>query len=107
MQGMYKFSFLNQGKVYEIYCRKVSGSELSYGFVEASELVFENDRTVVIDPTEERLREEFADVEVLHVPMHSVIRIEEVRKRGPCVIRDSKTGEKVTSLPVDNPRRNR
>ncbi len=104
---MYKISFLNQGKVYELFARKACGSELSYGFIEVSELVFDGDDSVVIDPTEERMREEFADVEVLHIPMHSVIRIEQVRKRGTCVIRDSKTGEKVTPLPVDGPRRKR
>lgn len=104
---MYKISFHNQGKVYEIYCRKVGGSDLAYGFVEASELVFETDESVVIDPTEERLREEFADVEVLHIPMHAVIRIEKVRKRGMSLIRDRETGEKVTPLPLDGPRRKR
>ncbi|QOC24023.1 DUF1820 family protein [Wenzhouxiangella sp. AB-CW3] len=104
---MYKVSFLNQGKVYELFARKVSGSDLSYGFIEVSELVFEDDSGMVIDPTEERLREEFADVEVLHVPMHSVIRVEQVKKRGTCVIRDTQTGEKVTPLPVDGPRRKR
>lgn len=104
---MYKISFLNQGQVYEIYCRKVGGSDMAYGFVEASDLVFESDDSVVIDPTEERLRDEFAEVEVLHLPMHSVIRVEQVRKRGTSVIRDSKTGEKVTPLPLDGPRRKR
>lgn len=104
---MYKITFLNQAKVYELYCNKVSGSDLSYGFIEASDLVFEDDDSVVIDPTEERLREEFADVEVLHLPMHAVIRVEQVKKRGTCVIRDSKSGEKVTTLPLDGPRRKR
>lgn len=104
---MYKISFLNQGKVYELFARQVAGSDLSYGFIEVSELVFDNDSSVVIDPTEERMREEFADVEVLHIPMHSVIRIEQVKKRGTCVIRDSQTGEKVTPLPVDGSRRKR
>lgn len=104
---MFKVSFLNQGKVYELFCEKVSGSDLSYGFVEVSRLIFESDDSVVIDPTEERMREEFEDVEVLHLPMHSVIRIEQVKKRGTCVIRDSKSGEKVTPLPLDGPRRKR
>ncbi len=104
---MYKISFLNQGKVYELFAAQVSSSDLSYGFIEVSELVFDGDDSVVIDPTDERMREEFADVEVLHIPMHSVIRVEQVKKRGTCVIRDSKTGEKVTHLPVDGPRRKR
>lgn len=104
---MYKVSFLNQTKVYELFCNRVSGSDLSYGFIEIADLVFENDDSLVIDPTEERLREEFADVEVLHIPLHAVIRVEKVKKRGICVIRDSTSGEKVTQLPLDGPRRKR
>lgn len=104
---MFKVCFLNHGKVYEIFCEKVTGSDLSYGFIEASGLVFDSGDGMVIDPTEERLRDEFADVEVLHLPQHSVIRIEQVRKRGTSVIRDSKSGEKVTPLPLDGPRRKR
>lgn len=107
MAKLFKISFLNQGKVYELFCRKVSGSELTYGFVEVSELVFETDDSVVIDPTEERLREEFADVEVLHLPMHSVIRVEQVKKRGTAAIRDRESGEKVTPLPIDGHNRRR
>lgn len=104
---MFKVIFHNQNKVYELFCRKVGGSDMAYGFVEISDLVFETDDSLVIDPTEERLREEFADVERLHLPMHAVIRIEQVRKRGSCVIRDGKSGEKVTPLPLDGPRRQR
>ena len=104
---MYRVSFLNHSKVYEIYCEKVTGSDIAYGFVEVKGLIFDQGDAVVIDPTEERLREEFAEVEVLHIPHHSVIRVEQVRKRGPSVIRDSKSGEKVTPLPLDGPRRKR
>lgn len=107
MTKLYKVSFLNRGQVYELFCRKVVGSQLSYGFVELSDLVFEADDTVVIDPTEERLREEFEDLEVLHLPIGAVVRIEEVRKRGTAVIRDIKSGDKVTQLPVDGPGRKR
>ncbi len=107
MSYMFKISFLNQGEVYELFCRKVIGSELSYGFIQISELVFETDDGVVIDPTEERLREEFADVQVLHLPMHSVLRIEQVKKRGQAVIRERDSNEKVTPLPLDGPRRKR
>jgi len=104
---MFKVIFHNQNKVYELFCKKVEGSDMAYGFVEISDLVFEADDSVVIDPTEERLREEFADVERIHLPMHAVIRVEQVRKRGTCAIRDSKSGEKVTPLPLDGPRRGR
>lgn len=105
MSKLYKVSFLNVGKVYELFCRRVQGSELSYGFLAVSELVFERDASIVVDPTEERLREEFADVEVLHLPMQSVVRVEQVQKRGVPSIRDTHSGEKVTPFPVEGPRK--
>jgi len=37
---------------------------------------------LVIDPTEERLESEYAGVTRTHVPLHSVLRIDEVEKRG-------------------------
>ncbi|MDX1625900.1 MAG: DUF1820 family protein [Wenzhouxiangellaceae bacterium] len=97
---MYKLVFYNQGKVYELFCRKVESSGL-VGFVEASELVFETERSVVVDPSEERLKEEFRDTRSLMLPMQSVVRIERVEKRGTARIRDRATGDKVTPLPVD------
>jgi len=104
---MFKITFFNQGKVYELFSRKVTASDLAYGFIEIHELIFDGEESLVVDPTEERMREEFADVEIMHVPAHSVIRVEKVRKRGTCLIRDSKSGEKVTPLPLDSPRRKR
>ena len=98
-ERLYKVIFLNQGKVYELFAKSTGSSSL-YGFVEIGELVFEDDDSMVIDPTEERMREEFEGVRTLHLPMHSVIRIEEVEKRGACMIRDSESGEKIMPFPV-------
>jgi hypothetical protein len=39
------------------------------------------------------------------LPLQSVIRIEQVKKRGKCVIRDHGTGDKVTPLPLGGPGR--
>ena len=52
---------------------------------------------LVVDPTEERLRDEFADTRVLHLPMQSIVRIEEVDRKGQTAIRDAATGEKVVT----------
>ena len=101
---MYKLVFYNHGKVYELFAEQVDSSHL-YGFVEARKLVFDSSAKVVVDPTEERLREEFSDTVALMLPLQSVIRIERVVRRGPCVIRDRKTGDKVTMLPLDGPGR--
>ncbi len=78
---IFKVLFVNQGKVYEVYARKVShGSML--GFVEIEELVFGERSGVVLDPTEERIKTEFEGVKRSYLPMHSVLRIDEVSKRG-------------------------
>jgi hypothetical protein len=78
---IFKVLFVNQGKVYEVYARKVSHGSL-FGFIEVEELVFGERSTVVLDPTEERIKAEFAGVKRSFLPMHSVLRIDEVKKQG-------------------------
>ena len=100
---LYKVTFLNQGKTYELYARRVSASGL-WGYTEVAELVFEPAGAgLVVDPTEERLRDEFKDTRVLHLPMHAVVRVEEVERRGTLAIRDSASGEKITPFPLAPP----
>ena len=100
---LYKVTFLSQGKSLEVYARHVAASSL-WGFTEVGELVFERKDGVVVDPTEEKLRDEFANTKVLHLPMQSIVRIEEVEKRGPLAIRDAASGEKIMPFPVAPPR---
>ncbi len=88
---MYKVIFVNQGEIYEIYARKVSQGGL-FGFVEVEELAFGQNTKVVIDPSQERLEREFEGVKRVHLPMHSVVRIDEVEKPGVGRISTS-TGE--------------
>ena len=95
---LYKVIFLNRSKVYELYARDVYSSEI-YGFIYVAELVFDQNTTIVIDPAEEKLKDEFANVNVLHLPMQSVIRIEEVKKKMSCKIRDIKKGENIAHFP--------
>ena len=103
---IYRVSFLKHGKVYEMFCRDVSNSDL-WGFVDLSGLVFGDNAAVVVDPTEEKMRDEFEGVEVLYLPMHSILSIEKVKKRGQAVIRDRKSGEKVTPFPLSPPKRSK
>jgi hypothetical protein len=76
---IFKIMFVNQGKVYEVYARKVSHGSL-FGFIEVEELVFGERTSVVLDPAEERIKSEFAGVKRSFLPMHSVLRIDEVCK---------------------------
>ncbi len=78
---IFKVMFVNQGKVYEIYARRVSHGSL-FGFIEVEELVFGERTTVVVDPAEEKIKAEFSDVKRTYLPMHSVLRIDEVKKQG-------------------------
>jgi len=104
-QKLYKVTFLSQGKTLELYARKVGSSAL-WGFTEVGEIVFDQQgEGVVIDPTEEKLREEFVNTRVLHLPIQCIVRVEEVEKRGPLAIRDAISGERVvTPFPMPPPR---
>jgi len=98
-QSLFKVVFLNHGKVYELYAEGVVSSGL-WGFIEVSGLVFESGAGVVVDPTEEKMRDEFEESKALHLPIQSVLRVEEVKQRGKCLIRDRESGEKVTPFPI-------
>jgi hypothetical protein len=93
---LYKVTFLNAGRIYELYARRVAAGAL-WGFTEIAELVFDVHAGIVVDPTEERLRDEFGNTRVLHLPMQSILRIEEVEKKGVSAIRDATTGEAVVT----------
>lgn len=94
---MYKVIFFNQGQVYEIYARKVAQGEL-LGFVMVEALTFGERSQMLVDPAEERLKGEFENVKRTYIPMHSVIRIDEVEKQGVGKISDA--SGKVTPFPM-------
>ncbi|MEE9320610.1 MAG: DUF1820 family protein [Granulosicoccus sp.] len=95
-ESLYRVRFTNQDKIYEIYARHVYQGEL-YGFVILEELVFDTNKTVVVDPGEEKLKTEFEGVRQTIIPMHSIIRIDEVDKRGKAKISD--IGSNVAHFP--------
>ncbi len=78
---MYKVIFFNQGKVYEIYASSIHQSNI-YGFVEVEKLVFGTRSAIVLDPSEESLKGEFEGVSRSYIPVHAIIRIDEVDKEG-------------------------
>jgi hypothetical protein len=95
---IFKVLFVNQGKVYEIYARKVGHGGL-FGFIEVEELVFGERSTVVLDPAEERIKSEFEGVKRTYLPLHSVLRIDEVKKQGVSKI-STFEGTNVAQFPV-------
>lgn len=95
---IFKVMFVNQGKVYEIYARSVSHGGL-FGFIEVEELVFGERSTVVVDPGEEKIKSEFEGVKRTYLPLHSVLRVDEVRKQGVSKISNFEGGN-VAQFPV-------
>ncbi len=96
-EPIYKVIFFNQGQVFELYVRSVYQSELM-GFLEVEEFVFDERSKMIVDPGEEKLKNEFSSVKRSYIPLHAVVRIDEVEKEGVCKVTDVKGGN-VTSLP--------
>jgi hypothetical protein len=94
--AMYRVSFINQGNLYEVFCRKVYQADL-YGFITIEEMLFGERSSIVVDPSEERLKDEFESVQRSFIPIHSVIRIDEVSREGAAKI--TELGDKVTAFP--------
>jgi hypothetical protein len=95
---IFKVIFLNQGKVYEVYAKSVSHGGL-FGFIEVEELVFGTRSSLVVDPAEEKIKTEFEGVKRTYLPMHSILRIDEVDKQGTSKI-TAVDGGNVAQFPV-------
>lgn len=94
---VYRVMFISHGQVYEMYAREIYQSDL-YGFIEAEEFLFGNRAQLVVDPGEERLKTEFTGVSRSYIPVHAILRIDEVEKEGVPKIMDSK-GDNVAQFP--------
>ena len=101
-KSVYRVLFHSQGQIYEVYAHNIYQSDL-YGFVEIEDYTFGNRSQMLIDPSEDRLRNEFEGVQRSFIPMHAIVRIDEVEKEGVAKISDSK-GEKVTPFPLPMPK---
>ncbi len=80
-KSIYRVIFQSQGKLYELYARELSQNAL-FAFVEVGEIIFGERSKLVVDPSEEQLKAEFSGVKRTYLPMHSVVRIDEVDKEG-------------------------
>ena len=97
---LYRVSFVNQGEVYEVYAKSISHGGL-LGFVELEQLVFGEKTALVVDPGEEKLKQAFEGVTRTYIPVHQVIRIDQVDRRGQAKISPVAGGaSKVTPFPV-------
>ena len=97
---VYKNLFFNQGKLYEIYAKEIFQSHL-FGFIEAEDLLFGETHNVVVDPGEERLRQEFNGVVRTYIPLQAILRIDEVEREGVAKVSEmSDKGANVMPFPA-------
>ena len=88
MSKTFRISYVNYNSVYEIYSKEVYQSDM-YGFVVIEDIVFGKNTSLVVDPSEEKLKTEFANVKRFYIPAHNIIRIDEVDKEGVAKITSS------------------
>ncbi|MCY4128721.1 MAG: DUF1820 family protein [Gammaproteobacteria bacterium] len=103
-ERVYRVLFHNQGKIFDVFVRSVGRAEL-FGFLELEDFVFSNPTSVVIDPTEDKLRNEFDSVKRVFIPIANVERIDEVNEVGEAKITES-DGTQIHQFPTpERPKR--
>ena len=96
---IYRIFFEQEDVAYEIYARSVTESDM-FGFLVIEDFLFGEMSTLVIDPKQEKLKAEFSGVKRTYVPMHYVVRIDEVEREGTAKIHDlSSRGGRVSPFP--------
>ncbi|WP_205341118.1 DUF1820 family protein [Denitrificimonas caeni] len=98
---IFKVIFVNQGQVFEMYAKAIYQSDL-WGFLEIEEFVFGERTQVVVDPSEEKLKAQFEGVIRSYVPMHAIVRIDEVERLGVARISEAAVGN-VMAFPMPVP----
>lgn len=94
--ALYRVQFICHNERYEVYVREVSQGQL-FGFIEIANFVWDNHTALIVDPSHEKLKSEFADVSRTMIPMHHVLRVDQVRKQGAARI--TELGNNVSPFP--------
>lgn len=102
MATIYKIIFTSQSKYYEIYAKNVYQGDM-FGFIEIDNLIFNQSDLLVLNPAEEKLKQEFAGVKKIYVPLHTILRIDEVEKEGnPRIVDAGNNSGNITNFPGAN-----
>ena len=89
-KSVYKIIFMQLGEVYEVFAKHIFQSDM-YGFIEVENYIFNKDKQLVVDPSSEKLKNEFSDVQRSYIPMNAIIRIDEVEETGEAKIKENKS----------------
>lgn len=97
-ESLYRITFIHHDKIYEIYAKSIEESEI-FSFLEVEDIVFGETSNVLVDPSEERLRNEFNEVSKTYIPTHTIIRIDVVKRQGIAKIKDLNTQSNIAKFP--------
>ena len=95
---VYKKIFIQLGEIYEVFAKQIYQSDM-YGFIEVEEYIFNKDKQLVVDPSSEKLKNEFNNVERSYIPVNSILRIDEVNETGEPKIKENKG--QISPLPIN------
>lgn len=96
--NIYKIIFIQLGEIYEVFAKQIYQSDM-YGFIEVEEYIFNKDKQLVVDPSSEKLKNEFSEVERSYIPINAILRIDEVKEGGEAKIKKNK--DKVSPFPLN------
>lgn len=98
---IFRVIFNQNGQLYEVYARSLTDDTM-VGFIQVEELVFTDEEQIIVDPSTEKLRQEFKDVDCVYIPLHHVLRIDEVHKTGAAKVKQlgSSDGSNVSPFPM-------
>ena len=67
-EPVYKVIFQNGNQLFEVFARQIYQSDM-WGFIEVEEFVFGERSQIVVDPSEEKLKNEFNGVKRSYIPL--------------------------------------
>jgi hypothetical protein len=98
-EPVYKVIFQNGSQVFEVFARQIYQSDM-WGFIEVEDYLFGERSQILVDPGEEKLKNEFNGVKRSYIPLQAIIRIDEVDKEGSGKVSNTSfTESNVTSFP--------
>ena len=99
--NIYKIIFIQLGEIYEVFAKQIYQSDM-YGFIEVEEYIFNKDKQLVVDPSSEKLKNEFVNVERSYIPINAIIRIDEVSESGEAKIKKNSSQESPFTLNIQH-----
>ncbi|TYB32399.1 MAG: DUF1820 family protein [Flexistipes sinusarabici] len=77
MRKIYKLQFYQDKEILTLYAGTVNPSSF-LGLIEVSDIMFMGESDILVTPNEDKIRNEFKNVENTYLPVNSIVRIDYV-----------------------------